>query len=216
MRGSGDYHWKHLLYFLTKKWFPTSYLAQARMFQQKNNQKVVCNMYNWAPILVSNFSFLLLPTGSPLMKSWQFWLFQSPPNHTNCYLTAKSSPWLPNLQFTCLGKLIKMIFFRESQKYEMRGGSFYAPPTSYKVKGSLPYSSTYHPLLSHMIRNNIILKRYISVCVDNRVIHVEQNIPKHFFKYSNLHVISMSIANMDIYKTCSHNPGLEKLTQNEF
>ena len=63
----------------------------ARMFQQKNNQKVVCNLYNWTPILVSNLSILLLPTGSPLMKLWQFWPFQSPPDHTKCYLTAKIS-----------------------------------------------------------------------------------------------------------------------------
>ena len=56
----------------TKKWFPTSYLAETKMFQQKNNPKVVCNMYNRVPFLVSHFSFLLLPTGSPLMKLWQF------------------------------------------------------------------------------------------------------------------------------------------------
>ena len=31
---------------LTEKWFPTSYLAENKMFQQKNNPQVVCNMYN--------------------------------------------------------------------------------------------------------------------------------------------------------------------------
>ena len=31
---------------LPKKWLPTSYLAETKMFQQKNNQKVVCNMCN--------------------------------------------------------------------------------------------------------------------------------------------------------------------------
>ena len=31
---------------LPQKWFPTSYLAKTKMFQQKNNQKVVCNRYN--------------------------------------------------------------------------------------------------------------------------------------------------------------------------
>ena len=119
----------HLLYFLTKKWFPTSYLAQARMFQQKNNQKVVCNMYNWAPILVSNLSFLLLPTGSPLMKLWQFWPFQSPPDHTKCYLTAKSSPQ-PSIHIFRKSKkkwqLFPLIFFGEWRKYE-RGGHFTPP-----------------------------------------------------------------------------------------
>ena len=40
------YRLKHLWYFLTEKWFPTSYLAETKMFQQKNNPKVVCNMYN--------------------------------------------------------------------------------------------------------------------------------------------------------------------------
>ena len=40
------YRSKHLWYFLTEKWFPTSYLAETKMFQQKNNQKVVCNRYN--------------------------------------------------------------------------------------------------------------------------------------------------------------------------
>ena len=40
------YRSKHLWYFLTEKWFPTSYLAETKMFQQKNNPKVVCNMYN--------------------------------------------------------------------------------------------------------------------------------------------------------------------------
>ena len=35
------------------------------MFQQKNdNQQVVCDMNNSALILVSHFSFLLLPTGT--------------------------------------------------------------------------------------------------------------------------------------------------------
>ena len=33
---------------------------------------------------------LLLLTGSPLMKLRQFWPFQPPPDHTKCYLTAKS------------------------------------------------------------------------------------------------------------------------------
>ena len=28
------------------KWFPTPYLAETKMFQQKNNPKVVCNMYS--------------------------------------------------------------------------------------------------------------------------------------------------------------------------
>ena len=48
-RGGGKrppYRSKHLWYFLTEKWFPTSYLAETKMFQQKNNPKVVCNMYN--------------------------------------------------------------------------------------------------------------------------------------------------------------------------
>ena len=31
---------------LPQKWFPTSYLAKTKMFQQKNNQKVACNRYN--------------------------------------------------------------------------------------------------------------------------------------------------------------------------
>ena len=35
----------HYFHFLTKQWFSTSYLAQARMFQRKNNKKVVCNTY---------------------------------------------------------------------------------------------------------------------------------------------------------------------------
>ena len=30
---------------LPKKWSPTSYLAKTKMFQQKNNQKVACNMH---------------------------------------------------------------------------------------------------------------------------------------------------------------------------
>ena len=40
------YRSKHLWYFLTEKWFPTSYFAGTKMFQQKNNPIVVCNMYN--------------------------------------------------------------------------------------------------------------------------------------------------------------------------
>ena len=62
------------------------------MSQQKNNQKVACNMSNLSPILVSIFSFLLLPTGSPLMKLGQFWPFGPPPDHPKWYLTSKSSP----------------------------------------------------------------------------------------------------------------------------
>ena len=48
-RGVGKrppYHSKHLWYIVTKKWIPTSYLAETKMFQQKNNQQIVCNMYN--------------------------------------------------------------------------------------------------------------------------------------------------------------------------
>ena len=44
---------------------PTSYLAETKMSEQKNSQKVVCNMSNLSPILVRIFFFLLLPTGSP-------------------------------------------------------------------------------------------------------------------------------------------------------
>ena len=96
MRGSGDLIWGggvfYVWHFLTEFFVPTTYLAETKMSQQKNNQKVACNMSNLSPILVSIFSFLLLPTGSPLMKLRQFWPFQPPPDHTKCYLAAKSSP----------------------------------------------------------------------------------------------------------------------------
>ena len=100
------------------------------MSQQKNNQKVVCNMYNLAPILVSNFPLLLLPTGSPLMKLWQFWPFQSPPDHPKCYLTAKSSPQ-PSIHIFRKSKkklaTFPIDFFRGIAKV-WEGGHFTPPP----------------------------------------------------------------------------------------
>ena len=106
------------------------------MFQQKNNQKVVCNMYNLAPILVSNFPLLLLPTGSPLMKLWQFWPFQSPPDHPKCYLTAKSSPQPSIHIFRKSQKKLATFpidFFRGIAKV-WEGGHFTPPPASDRVK----------------------------------------------------------------------------------
>ena len=50
--------------------FLQPHIAETKM-SQKNNQKVACNMSNLPPILVSIFSFLVLPTGSPLMKLGQ-------------------------------------------------------------------------------------------------------------------------------------------------
>ena len=108
------------------------------MFQQKNNQKVVCNMYNLAPILVSNFPLLLLPTGSPLMKLWQFWPFQSPPDHPKCYLTAKSSPQPSIHIFRKSQKKLATFpidFFRGIAKV-WEGGHFTPPPASDRVNKS--------------------------------------------------------------------------------
>ena len=113
------------------------------MFQQKNNQKVVCNMYNLAPILVSNFPLLLLPTGSPLMKLWQFWPFQSPPDHTKCYLTAKSSPQPSIHIFRKSQKKLATFpidFFRGIAKV-WEGGHFTPPPASDRVKERMPEES---------------------------------------------------------------------------
>ena len=106
------------------------------MSQQKNNQKVVCNMYNLAPILVSNFPLLLLPTGSPLMKLWQFWPFQSPPDHPKCYLTAKSSPQ-PSIHIFRKSKkklaTFPIDFFRGIAKV-WEGGHFTPPPHQIGLK----------------------------------------------------------------------------------
>ena len=84
--------WTRLALFYRFFFLPTSYLVETKMSQQKNNQKVACNMSNFSPILVSNISFLLLPTGSPIMKLGQFWPFGPPPDHPKWYLTSKSSP----------------------------------------------------------------------------------------------------------------------------
>ena len=94
MRGSRDFIWgregwginapqpfEALVVLFDHKMVP-------KMFQQKNKQQVVCNLVS---ILASNFSLLLLPTGSPLTKLRQFWPLLPPPKHTICCMTAKSS-----------------------------------------------------------------------------------------------------------------------------
>ena len=49
------------------------------------------NMPQLTFICVMNFAFILLPTGSPLMKLGQFWPLLPSPGQTKCYMTAKSS-----------------------------------------------------------------------------------------------------------------------------
>ena len=85
--------------------------------------------------MVGHFSFLLLATGSPLLKSWQFWPFQSPPDHTKCYLTAKSSPQ-PSIHIFRKSKkklaTFPIDFFRGIAKV-WEGGHFTPPPASDRV-----------------------------------------------------------------------------------
>ena len=88
------------------------------------------NMPQLTFICVMNFAFILLSTGSPLMKLGQFWPLLPSPGQTKCYMTAKSS--LP-YSIYIFGKskknwqLFPLIFFGESQKYD-RGGGFRPPP----------------------------------------------------------------------------------------
>ena len=63
---------RYFQYLGPKKWFPTPKLAETKMLQHKKNQKVTCNMLQLTFICVSYFGFILLPTGSPLMKLGQF------------------------------------------------------------------------------------------------------------------------------------------------
>ena len=62
-----------------------------KKLQHKKNQKVTCNMLQLTFICVSYFGFILLPTGSPLMKLGQFWPLLPSPGKTKCYMNAKSS-----------------------------------------------------------------------------------------------------------------------------
>ena len=80
MRGSGDLIWgggggirpptylRYFQYLGPKKWFPTPKLAKTKMLQHKKAPKVTCNVLKLATFCVSHFAFLLLPTGSTLMK----------------------------------------------------------------------------------------------------------------------------------------------------
>ena len=56
--------------------------------QQINIRNI--NQLSWATNY--HFAFLLLPTGSPLMKLRQVCPLWPPPDHTECNLTEKSSP----------------------------------------------------------------------------------------------------------------------------
>ena len=102
-------------------------------------------MYNLAPILVSNFPLLLLPTGSPLMKLWQFWPFQSPPDHPKCYLTAKSSPQ-PSIHIFRKSKkklaTFPIDFFRGIAKV-WEGGHFTPPSRISMGPGGIHWQETH-------------------------------------------------------------------------
>ena len=65
-----------------------------RCSKRKITKKVLarCLTFHLFWTLVSIFSFLLLPTGSTLMKLGQVWPLWPPPDHTKCFLTLKSSP----------------------------------------------------------------------------------------------------------------------------
>ena len=52
--------------------FAGQMLAETKMLHHKKDQKVTCNMLQLTFICVSNFGFILLPTGSPLTKLGQF------------------------------------------------------------------------------------------------------------------------------------------------
>ena len=98
--------------------------------------RVFATCATWHLFLVSHFSFLLLPTVSPLMKLWQFWPFQSPPDHPKCYLTAKSSPQPSIHIFRKSQKKLATFpidFFRGMAKV-WEGGHFTPPPASDRVK----------------------------------------------------------------------------------
>ena len=90
------------------------------MFQQKNNPKIVYNMYKWAPILVSNFPSCCSRQGLPLWNCGNFDHFSPLPTTLNVIWLQKV---VPNLPFTYLGKVKKnwqlfpFLFFGESQKY---------------------------------------------------------------------------------------------------
>ena len=51
------------------------------------------NMLQLTFFCVMNFAFILLPTGSPLMKLGQFWPLLPPPSMTKYYFTEQSSLW---------------------------------------------------------------------------------------------------------------------------
>ena len=100
------------------------------MLQHKKTPKVMCNMLKLATICASHFAFLLLPTGSPLMKLGQFWPLLPPPGQTKCYLTAKSSLQHSIHIFRKSKKnqqLFLWAFFEEPRLYD-RGGSSSPPP----------------------------------------------------------------------------------------
>ena len=115
---------------------PTTYLAETKMSQQKNNQKVACNMSNLPPILVSIFSFLLLPTGSPLMKLGQVWPLWPLPDHTKCFLTLKCSPQ-PSIH----------IFWKSKKNWQSRRRRLRA---GWSGSGLLLKANTSRPLLLHL------------------------------------------------------------------
>ena len=90
----------------------------------------MCNMLKLATICASHFAFLLLPTGSPLMKLSQFWTLLPSPGQTNWYLTAKSSLQHSIHIFRKSKKnqqLFLWAFFEEPHLYD-RGGSASPPP----------------------------------------------------------------------------------------
>ena len=101
---------ERVCHFLTEFFSPN--LAETKMSQQKNNQKVACNLSNLPPlILVSIFSFLLLLTGA--------------------ILTIPATSWPPEIE-TDLKKQFPT--FRTGYHKSMKGGGgFFTPPPPPKI-----------------------------------------------------------------------------------
>ena len=105
----------------------------------------MCNMLQLTFICVMNFSFILLPTGSPLPKVGQFWPLLPSPDQTKCFLSAKRS-----LQHSIyiLRKSKKKLatfpikFFSGNHK-SMIGGAPRAPPPASNGVNLLSHSSLF-------------------------------------------------------------------------
>ena len=134
------------------------------MLQHKKTPKVTCNVLKLATICASHFAFLLLPTGSPLMKISQFWPLLPPPGQTKCYLTAKSSLQHSIHIFRKSKKnqqLFLWAFFEEPHLYD-RGGSASPPPHPiglmvklFEIHRVLSPNLTSHVHLTHSLAENL-------------------------------------------------------------